>query len=402
VTYYSPGSGETGGAASCAVTLETAVGGLVLSAPAFLPQGAPVKIDIAEEADGALQALDSWRIDWGDGTSSEGTGPDLPEKVYDAPGLKTIRMTLRMADGSFTALLVVQVGTERPVTVEELIAGTGAVEIVFSRAVQMGAVTLEPGQTAPDVTLTGPDGTPVAGSFRFADGGRRLIFRPDAGKLAPGSYTLQLRSGPDAFADTLKCPLDGDEDGVPGGSFTVRFDIAREEAALPRSIPLFAEHAGGAHQLSLQVALPAGTWAEVAPGADLPEGAALDARQEPEGLILRIESPQALQEGRLELARLALRMADVQADTPQRIAVTPLPEAGPAPAETGATEPAPEAEAKTADLVLTHAAASVAGALALSGREGRGWRQGFVEGEARRAGAAANKDRHAGYRLPKL
>lgn len=75
-----------------------------------------------------------------------------------------------------------------------------------------------------DVTLTGPGGQ-LRGSLAV-NSPTSITFLTTSGTLAPGMYTLRLRSAANGFKDTTDILLDGNNDGTPGDDFVGTFTVA--------------------------------------------------------------------------------------------------------------------------------------------------------------------------------
>ncbi len=131
----------------------------------------------------------------------------------------------------------------------------------------------------PDVTLVGPNG-PVAGSLIVnptnagvsAPFNGVLSFIPTGGPLAPGTYTVTLRSGADGFKNLYGALLlDGNGDNTAGDNYTNTFTVAAPAATarvvglpdfvrgpnqavnLPTGIPLRLSDGQGVTAVSLQI-----------------------------------------------------------------------------------------------------------------------------------------------------
>jgi ELWxxDGT repeat protein len=184
-----------------------------------------------------------------------------------------------------------------------------------------------PGGLGPaDVTLTGPGGA-VAGSLVVEPSGARITFLQTGGVLAPGTYTVMLRSAANGFrAQGTGELLDGNGDGTPGGDYLNTFTVTAPSTVVV-SIPDFMRGPGQAVDvpatspgLPLRLSASAGvtsvnltlrydpnlltiTGASVAPG--LPAGATVTIdTSTPGAAVLSFSSP-ALPGGLSDFVRLS-------------------------------------------------------------------------------------------------
>lgn len=131
--------------------------------------------------------------------------------------------------------------------VTSLTAGDSSITIELSNPVDATDLNLYDTQNAAmgasDVVVTGATSGPVSGSI-LVDG-TTVTFIKSGGPLEADTYTVQLRSGTDAFKDTGGQLLDGNTDGTGGddyeGSVTV---AAAPEGARLVSIPDFVRGPG--------------------------------------------------------------------------------------------------------------------------------------------------------------
>jgi hypothetical protein len=118
----------------------------------------------------------------------------------------------------------------------------------FNRALDPSVLNLYDTQTGglgpADVTLTGPGGV-VTGSLAVSPDATRVTFLQTGGILAPGSYTVTLRSAADGFKDADGNLLDGNGDGTPGDNYTSTFTVA-PSSAIVVSVPDFLRGPGQA------------------------------------------------------------------------------------------------------------------------------------------------------------
>jgi len=289
----------------CRPAARVALGDLLFVLDGPLTPETEIQPKFEEIATGAFDTLESWAIDWGDGTTSEGTGPVLPTKVFEEEGSYRIQVTLRTAEGVFTRVILVSVGRMQPVVVEDVVATTGAVEIVFSREIR-DVWTGAPDGRNP-VRLVGPDGTEITGVVLLSEDGTRLRFVPDGGDLAPGSYQLEVTSSLDGVIGLLGCALDGDRDGMPGGHFITTFTLNVEEArARDAVVPVIGRNLAGLAEVTLDVALPPGLHGTVSAGAGLPDGGQVFTEDLPGGLRLMVTAPEPFEQDAAEIAKLHL------------------------------------------------------------------------------------------------
>ena len=102
-------------------------------------------------------------------------------------------------------------------------------EIEFDRPIQDPAIDLD--GNAKDILLQTESGDLVDGSITFQDEFTGFTFVTAEDALAPGTYTLTLKSGADSFVSLTGQSLDGDNDGKAGGDYIREFVVAD----LPRS-----------------------------------------------------------------------------------------------------------------------------------------------------------------------
>lgn len=164
--------------------------------------------------------------------------------------------TIRVSDDGMFLFLsgaagvrVYRIGDRFPLTATRLEPTPTGFTVQFNRSVNPAGLNLydtEAGTLgAADVTLTREDGTRVRGSVALRPGGGGFTFLRTAGLLAPGTYTVTLRSATDGFRDTSEGLLDGNGDGTTGDDFTASFTIG---SSLPVtvSVPNFARGPGQA------------------------------------------------------------------------------------------------------------------------------------------------------------
>jgi hypothetical protein len=135
--------------------------------------------------------------------------------------------------------------------------GANGFTLGFNQALNPGTVNVFGNASdplgLPDVTLVGPTG-PVAGSLIVnptnagvnAPFNGVLTFVPSGGPLAPGSYTVTLRSAADGVQGLYgNLLLDGNGDGTAGDNYTNTFTVAAPAAtARVVSLPSFVRGPG--------------------------------------------------------------------------------------------------------------------------------------------------------------
>ncbi len=120
---------------------------------------------------------------------------------------------------------------------------------LFNRTIVASALNLYTTQAlaaASDVTLTGSVSGAVRGSIVLNAAGDGFTFVATAGLLASNqTYTVTLRSGADAFQDSLGGLLDGNADGTPGDNYSTTFNVAAPSGdRRTLSVPNFARGFG--------------------------------------------------------------------------------------------------------------------------------------------------------------
>lgn len=113
-----------------------------------------------------------------------------------------------------------------PPTVSSLVPTDSGFDVQFSAPMDANQLNLyATGELGPtDVVVEGPSG-PVAGSLSLGTELDSATFLKTGGPLEPGTYSVTLRSGADAFQSVDGILLDGDGDGVPGGDYLGSFVI---------------------------------------------------------------------------------------------------------------------------------------------------------------------------------
>ena len=108
--------------------------------------------------------------------------------------------------------------------------GPGGVSISFSKAIEPGRLELHAGGDAgddpPDVVVKGPDGESINGSLVWSGGDKTLHFVPVGRPLPGGDYTVEIPARSDGLVDDNGFPVDGNDDGDPGGDFAAAFQVS--------------------------------------------------------------------------------------------------------------------------------------------------------------------------------
>jgi sugar lactone lactonase YvrE len=125
---------------------------------------------------------------------------------------------------------VYNVGSLLPLTASPPLPASTGFTIHLSRPIDPALLNLYDQENGtlgpPDVVLTGPGGQAVRGSVVLNATNTAFTFIATGGMLAPGTYTVTLRSAANGFVDTAGGLLDGNGDLTPGDDFTASFTIA--------------------------------------------------------------------------------------------------------------------------------------------------------------------------------
>ena len=117
------------------------------------------------------------------------------------------------------------------------------------------------GQYGPaDVTLVGPGFTVIRGSLVIDPTDTTITFiktstftsptfNPATGVLAPGNYSVTFRSASNGFVDLAGDLLDGNNDGLPGDSFSAGFSVGATPVVV--GVPAFARRPNGSQTIEL-------------------------------------------------------------------------------------------------------------------------------------------------------
>jgi hypothetical protein len=185
-------------------------------------------------------------------------------------------------------------GSSAPVAVRGLsvtsfsVTSTGFVA-TFSKPLDLSKLNLYDAASAgfgpTDITLVGPSGA-VRGSL-VIDPTKTIItfvktsnfnganFNPATGTLAPGKYTVTLRSGvsgiTEAGAGGVNLLLDGNNDGVPGDDYTTSF-VVGNSAGVIVAVPAFARGPGAAAAINLPNTATTGIPVNLSNGAGVTSG----------------------------------------------------------------------------------------------------------------------------------
>jgi hypothetical protein len=199
-------------------------------------------------------------------TSSDTTaGVVLPSDSVLASGVGIFSATLQSPGNQFlTASDVVSptlAGTSSAIVTRGLVVTSfsptpSGFVVTFDKAFDSSSVAMyTPGTTPDDIILAtfgsqvsvrgsvvyNSAASPTSLTFIKTDVASAVgTFNPSVGMLAPGSYTVTLRSqiNGNGFADSLGVPLDGDNSGTPGDNFKVTFSVSPPPVAV--GIPDFA------------------------------------------------------------------------------------------------------------------------------------------------------------------
>ncbi|MCP5368369.1 MAG: tandem-95 repeat protein, partial [Hyphomicrobiales bacterium] len=178
--------------------------------------------------DPGADPVQSWTIDWGDGTVEQVGAVAEASHVYTAAGPVTIRAAVDNGDGTFDAPALAVSVQPVPLMVEAFTATATGFHVRFNHAFAADDINLTTSVDTPlgtpDVTLVGDLVGAVSGSLVLDGDGEGLTFIRTGGVLQFDSYTVVLDSGPAAFHDD-RGDLDGDGDGAAGGDFVTTFDV---------------------------------------------------------------------------------------------------------------------------------------------------------------------------------
>ncbi len=129
---------------------------------------------------------------------------------------------------------VINVGSPTLFAVTAFTITTDGFVVEFNQPVDH--TTLHLYETPADIVLRGThSSTPVRGSVVVDPGLQKLTFVATDGLLPPDTYSVRLRGASDGFRDASLAPLDGDQNGLPGGDYVQSFVVS---AAAPVVISL--------------------------------------------------------------------------------------------------------------------------------------------------------------------
>ncbi len=101
--------------------------------------------------------------------------------------------------------------------------------VVFNREIDLSVLNLYDGtdvaNDTADVVLTRSTGQSIRGSLVINAARNGFDFLVTGGILSQGTYTVRMNSGPNAFKDLLGSALDGDSNGLAGGTYISTFGV---------------------------------------------------------------------------------------------------------------------------------------------------------------------------------
>ncbi len=257
-------SGTLSGVSGPVVIKPGAVNHFGLSVPAAATTGAAVSFTVT-----ALDPFNNLVPSYA-GTvqfSSSDASATLPSSATLTAGSGIFTVTLQTPGSqTLTAADVVSSGisaTSNAIAVRGLVVtsltptSTGFVA-TFSKAFNASVISLYDGSgnAGPDdVLLAGPgmpqdsfhgslliDPTDTTITFVKTSNFTSAGFNPATGVLAVGTYTVTFRSASNGFTDQGGVPLDGADDGTPGGNYVATFVVAAEPVVV--GLPAFARGPG--------------------------------------------------------------------------------------------------------------------------------------------------------------
>ena len=158
-----------------------------------------------------------WTVLWGDGSAAMTVAGDVAEAQhsYTAPGTYAVQTVGREADGVFAANPLAIAATGTTFISAGVVAEQTGFHARFNQAVTISSLTLlaDASGTAPSVLVTGPGGGTIDGSVVADADGAGFHFVAAAGALAPGAYSVVVRS---AVLDARGEALDGAAVGAAG------------------------------------------------------------------------------------------------------------------------------------------------------------------------------------------
>ncbi len=183
-----------------------------------------------------LNAVGSWLVNWGDGSSSilSAASGNLTHR-YALPGGYTLNVTATDEAGGHNASTSVSVvaGTLKVTDMQTTATGF---KLKFNRAYVPELLNLYDSsfynRGEADLKLKDAAGRSVAGSVVLDADYMGLTFLKTNGLLANGNYTLTLESRANGFVDSLGGLLDGNRDGVAGDNYVKQFTVKGSGAVL--------------------------------------------------------------------------------------------------------------------------------------------------------------------------
>jgi hypothetical protein len=182
-------------------------------------------------------APEGLRVDWGDGTvETVRPGSTALSHSYETEGLRRVTLSLQTGDTVDRVAHDLSVGRPDPVRVLDAKMQNGRIVVTFSRAVSPDVVAAQGG-----IQLTLASGEAVPARAVLSEDGRTLTLHV-GGAALEGTVVLRLVGSAQGLVDLLGCPIDGNGDGVLGGTFLADFDL--EVIADARTGPRIV-HLGG-------------------------------------------------------------------------------------------------------------------------------------------------------------
>ncbi len=180
--------------------------------------------------DAGSDSFSHWTIQWGDGTTETLTAAvTTANHVYTLAGDYHIVATAVGQHDTYTASLTAGILPDY-LHVTQFTSNDSGFAVRFNRAIDRSDINLydaaDYGYGAPDVSLTDSSGKRISGSIVLDADARGFTFLKTGGPLAAGSYSVRLESRADAFTDTQRRRLDGNNDGSNGDAYTTIFTVA--------------------------------------------------------------------------------------------------------------------------------------------------------------------------------
>jgi Bacterial Ig domain/PKD domain/Cohesin domain/Matrixin len=305
-------------------------------------------------SDPGTDTITAWSIDWGDGVQVLPGTPPTATHIFAKSGTYAIKASATNEDGTFAAPPVTVQVSPPVLSVVSFAPSATGFTIRFNHAFDVSTISMimitgtpdgcgifdintcdpRPGcQQQPDVSLVGRLGGSVAGSVVIDADCSGFTFIKTGDLLAPDHYVVTLASGPTAFHDA-QGGLDGDGNGIAGGTFTASFDQAAPKAGiislpdfmtapghvveLPGAacgLPVRFTSSGGVKNLTFTLDFDPSllTITGATAGTDLPKGAKIEfaIQAGPHGLAqarITITATKAIASGTVELLRLTAKV----------------------------------------------------------------------------------------------